>query len=468
MRIEADSLGSMAVPDEAYYGIHTQRARTNFPVTTHGNDATLIKNYLLIKEAAAQANMAAGRWPNPTVPKAIIAACRDLRANFEKYASEFFLPAIQGGAGTSTNMNVNEVVANRALELLGKAKGDYAVVNPNDDVNKSQSTNDTYPTAGHLTMIDYSQALVAQLQVTIKELHRLAERYATTLKMGRTQLEDAVPTTVGRSFHAYAQMFQRDVTRINQAATTLHTLPLGGTAIGTGLTATPEYISSVVPYLSELTDKPLRQAPDLIDAVQNNDCYVELANAYKALAVNLSKFSNDLRLLNSGPQAGLHELDLPKRQAGSSIMPGKVNPVIPEVCNQVAFQVIGHATTVTLAAEAGQLELNAFEPVAFYDLFADAKMLRRALQTLTDNCLKDIKVNAPRCAAMVEHSAEVATVLSPYLGYAATSAIVKQSLATQRPLRDLVAGKITADQFAKLMAPKSFFVTTDVLGTPND
>lgn len=457
-RQESDSLGTLAVPRDAYYGIHTLRARQNFYVMNQPNDERLIKNYLLIKQAAAKANLAAKRFKKPAVAQAIIAACQDLLAHFDEYRDEFFLPAIQGGAGTSTNMNVNEVVCNKALVLLGRQKGDYQAINPNDDVNMGQSTNDTYPTAGHLTMMDYTVELIAQVKSIVKTLQSLAQKHQTTLKLGRTQLEDAIPTTFGRSFKAYAAMFERDVARLTAANDALRAVPLGGTAIGTGLTASRQYIDTVVDYLNELTSHSLVQSNDLVDGIQNNDCYVHLANSYKTLAVNLSKMANDLRLLNSGPKAGLGEISLPKRQAGSSIMPGKVNPVICEVCSQVAFQVMGHTQTVTLAAEAGQLELNAFEPVAFYNLFNDAKMLTNALHAMQHLCLDGLVVNEKQCLQYVQNAPEIATALSPVLGYEKTCQLIKQANASNQPIKQLLLQYLDAAEIDHLLSPAAFFV----------
>lgn len=458
MRKEIDTIGTKMVPDDAYYGVHTERARENFPIPCLRQDDELIKSYLQIKKACAMANKEAGRWKDDKIPDAIIKACDDLYANFDKFKPEFELPAIQGGAGTSCNMNVNEVVANRAIEMLGGKKGDYTIVHPNDDINKSQSTNDTYPTAGHLAIIKYSKKLLDQLQEDIDSLERLADEHKNDLKMGRTQLEDAVPTTFGHSFHAYASAFRRDIVRINRAISDLMVIPMGGTAIGTGLNATPDYMRLIVPKLSEVTGLPLKQADDLIDAIQNSDVYVEVSNTLTTLAATLSKLSNDLRLMNSGPQDGVGEINLPRKQAGSSIMPNKVNPVIPEVCNQVCFQVIGHAATVALCADHGQLELNAWEPLSFMNIFCDLRYLTAALKTLNDNALTGLTVNTERARKEVEGSAEVATALAPVLGYEATTKLIKEALATGKPIRELVAGKIPEEEFDQLMSPQNFFV----------
>ncbi|MCP0887149.1 aspartate ammonia-lyase [Ligilactobacillus sp. WILCCON 0076] len=441
MRIETDSIGKQGVTDSAYYGIHTVRAIANFPVTKATVNPLLIKKMILVKLAAATANHQTGTL-SETKYCAIFQACQEILVDYSKYASHFITPAIQGGAGTSTNMNVNEVIANRAGEILGATKGKYQLVHPNDDVNMAQSTNDVYPTAGHLALIDFSDKLLTNLSKLCITLSNLATKHHETVKMGRTQLEDAVPTTFGKTFHAYYSLLKRDTSRIEKARNALLSLPLGGTAIGTGLTATSNYASYAIKELSSLTDLPLTQALDLSDAVQNTDCYVQLSSAYKSLAISLSKICNDLRLLGSGPQAGLFELQLPKKQAGSSIMPGKVNPVIPEVVTQVAYQVIGHDTTISLASEAGQLELNAFEPVMFYDLFESASMLSGALDTLNENCLKDLVVNKKRCLDMVEQSAGIATAISPQIGYVAATKLVKKSLKSHKSIRFLLQNDV--------------------------
>ncbi len=454
MRIERDSLGTKAVASDAYYGIHAKRACENFPVTTRKVDELLIRNYLKIKAAAAKANFNSHVLEEQKY-ELISAACHELLFHFDNYRDEYITPALQGGAGTSTNMNVNEVIANKANELAGGQKGTYTFINPNDDVNRCQSTNDTYPTAGHLTMIAKTDQLLTEVRQTSQILLELAERYQGTLKMARTQLEDAIPTTFGKSFHAYYSLLARDIKRLEKARTALLTVPLGGTAVGTGLNADPLYQKSVVSILANLTDLPLKQADDLVDGIQNMDLYVQLADAYKSLAVNLSKVSNDLRLLGSGPQAGLGELNLPKKQAGSSIMPAKVNPVIPEVVTQAAYQVIGYNTTINMAAEAGQLELNAFEPVIFTDLFEGAQLLSGALNTLRKNCLIGLTVNQKHCEQQVSQSASIATALSPRIGYAAASELIKQAIRENVPLPKLLHDQLqmTKEEIDHLYSP---------------
>lgn len=439
MRIEEDCIGKLSVEDGALYGIHALRATRNFPITTERLNPLLIQNMVQIKKAAAETNRAAGTL-SVAKERAIVAACNQLLLG--QHADSFIVPAIQGGAGTSANMNVNEVVANLAHRLVPSV-----AVHPNDDVNQSQSTNDVFPTAGKMALRQQLPGLLAALAHMIQTLLVKSKRYQDAIKVGRTQLEDAVPTTYGRTFHAYYQLFKRDLSRLQTAGDHLRSVNLGGTAIGTGVNATSYYQAHVLTNLNRNTHLALQAAPDLIDATQNCDLFVEFSAAMKTLATDLSKFSNDLRLLASGPQAGLGELNLPAKQAGSSIMPGKVNPVIPEVVNQVAFEVIGNDLTVTLAAEAGQLELNAFEPVMLRALLESEHYLQQAVTTLVKNCLHDVTVNRQRCADAVAHSAISATVLAPYLGYETTTALIKDAMASQRSVPELLRKR-------KLMAPQ--------------
>ncbi|WP_318765135.1 aspartate ammonia-lyase [Lactiplantibacillus carotarum] len=430
MRIEEDCIGKLSVEDDALYGIHTLRAVRNFPITTERLNPLLIQNLLQIKKAAAVVNHAAGTL-EVAKERAIVAACNQLLLG--QHADSFIVPAIQGGAGTSANMNVNEVVAHLAQRL-----NPGVAVHPNDDVNQSQSTNDTFPTAGKMALRQQLPGLMAAIAELVQTLLVKSKRYQDAIKVGRTQLEDAVPTTYGRTFHAYYQLFKRDLERVRVAGEHLRAVNLGGTAIGTGINATAYYQQHILAVLNQNTHLDLVSAPDLIDATQNCDLFVEFSGALKTLAVNLSKFSNDLRLLASGPQAGLGELNLPAKQAGSSIMPGKVNPVIPEVVNQVAFEVVGNDVTVTMAAEGGQLELNAFEPIMLRALLESEAHLQRALETLVNNCLHDVSVNRQKCATQVEHSTITATVLAPYLGYETTTALIKEALTTHQAVPELL------------------------------
>lgn len=435
MRIDQDCLGELFVPDDALYGIHTLRAVHNFPITSEKVNPAIIESYLQIKKAAALANQQAN---NLSAQKAtlIVSACNQLL--FSSNNDDFLVPAIQGGAGTSTNMNVNEVVAQLAMRLSAKDGHTPVKIHPNDDVNRSQSTNDTYPTAGKMAMIKKLTPLKDALAKLTSTLDDKAKTYAQAIKVGRTQLQDAVPTTFGRSFAAYAAMFRRDAQRLKAVLPALETVNLGGTAIGTGINATAGYQQRVVPLLNQVAHLSLTQADDLVDSTQNSDAFTTISAALKTLAVDLIKFCNDLRLLSSGPQAGLNELSLPKRAAGSSIMPAKINPIIPEVVNQVAFEVIGNDVTTTLAAENGQLELNAFEPIMFRAILMSETHLANAIETLVTNCVAGIQVNEKHCQQEVAHSSITATILSPILGYEKTTELIKTAIAEKKSVKELV------------------------------
>lgn len=451
-RTEADSIGAMEVPEEAYYGVQALRAKENFPITHQQLHPEFIKSMAKIKKAAAITNRDAGLLPL-NIASAIMKACDDLIAG--KFTDAFIVDAIQGGAGTSANMNANEVIANRAIEILGGTKGDYSLVHPNDHVNMAQSTNDVIPSAGKLTAITL-------LTDTVKELNRLyealmdkAEEFNSVLKMGRTQLQDAVPMRLGQSFHAYASVLHRDLLRLEDAKHTLEMLNMGGTAIGSSINVSPLYLKNICKNLNKITKGNFYLADDLFDATQNLDGFVSVSGVLKTCAVNLSKMCNDLRLLSSGPKTGIGEINLPARQNGSSIMPGKINPVIPEVVSQVAFNIIGHDYTITMAAEAGQLELNAFEPVIFYTLFESIETLGHSAQTLTDNCILGITANEKHCKDLVNASAGIATALCPSIGYAASAALAKESLNTNVPVRTLAVtkGYVTEAEADKLLDP---------------
>ena len=451
-RTEADSICVMEVPAEAYYGVQALRAKENFPITHQQLHPEFIKSMAKLKKAAAITNRDAGLLPL-NIASAIMKACDDLIAG--KFTDAFIVDAIQGGAGTSANMNANEVIANRAIEILGGTKGDYSLVHPNDHVNMAQSTNDIIPSAGKLTVITL-------LGDAIKELHRLyealmdkADEFDSILKMGRTQLQDAVPMRLGQSFHAYASVIHRDLLRLEDATHTLEMLNMGGTAIGSSINVSPLYLKNICKNLNKITKGNFYLADDLFDATQNLDGFVSVSGVLKTCAVNLSKMCNDLRLLSSGPKTGIGEINLPARQNGSSIMPGKINPVIPEVVSQVAFNIIGHDYTITMAAEAGQLELNAFEPVIFYTLFESIETLGHAAQTLTDNCILGITANEKHCKDLVNASAGIATALCPSIGYAASAALAKESLKTDVPVRELAIAKryVTTEEADKLLDP---------------
>lgn len=451
-RTETDSIGVMEIPADAYYGVQALRAKENFPITHQQLHPEFIKSMAKLKKAAAITNRDAGLLPL-NIASAIMKACDDLIAG--KFTDAFIVDAIQGGAGTSANMNANEVIANRAIEILGGTKGDYSLVHPNDHVNMAQSTNDIIPSAGKLTAI----TLLAD---AIKELHRLyealmdkAEEFDPILKMGRTQLQDAVPMRLGQSFHAYASVLHRDLLRLEDATHALEMLNMGGTAIGSSINVSPLYLKNICKNLNKITKGNFYPAADLFDATQNLDGFVSVSGVLKTCAVNLSKMCNDLRLISSGPKTGIGEINLPARQNGSSIMPGKINPVIPEVVSQVAFNIIGHDYTITMAAEAGQLELNAFEPVIFYTLFESIETLGHAAQTLTDNCILGITANEKHCKDLVNASAGIATALCPSIGYAASATLAKESLKTDVPVRELAIAKgyVTTEEADKLLDP---------------
>ncbi len=433
-RMEHDSIGEKEVPEEAYYGIQTLRAYENFYITGLKMHPELINSVAQIKKAAAITNFEVGEL-DKKIADAIVKACDEIIAG--KLHDQFIVDPIQGGAGTSLNMNANEVIANRAIELLGGKKGDYKLVNPNDHVNFGQSTNDVFPSCGKmaaLKLLDHAQDELKRLE---KALTEKSVEFDSVIKMGRTQLQDAVPIRLGQEFHAYASAIQRDIRRFENAKDEIKSLNLGGTAIGTGLNADVQYFKRVVKNMSTLTGQDLIQSYDMIDATQNLDSYASVSGIVKNCAITLSKMSNDLRLMSSGPRTGFGEINLPAKQNGSSIMPGKVNPVIPEVVNQVAFNIIGNDVTIAMAAEAGQLELNAFEPIIFYNLFQSIETLAFAVKTLIDNCIVGITANEEHCRKMVENSIGIITTICPYVGYETAANIAKEALRTGRLVRDL-------------------------------
>ena len=376
--------------------------------------------------------------------QAIVQACDEIIEG--KFHDDFIVDPIQGGAGTSLNMNANEVIANRAIEILGGKKGDYTIVNPNDDVNCGQSTNDVIPTAGKMTSLHLLQNLKKQLLRLYDALNEKAKEFDHVIKMGRTQMQDAVPIRLGQEFKAYSVAIMRDIHRMDKAMDEMRTLNMGGTAIGTGINADENYLRRIVPNLSEISGMEFIQAFDLIDATQNLDSFVAVSGAVKACAVTLSKMSNDLRLMSSGPRAGFGEINLPAKQNGSSIMPGKVNPVIPEVVNQVAFNIIGNDMTITMAAEAGQLELNAFEPIIFYCMFQSIDTLGYAVETLVDNCIVGITANEERCRQLVENSVGIITAICPHVGYEKTADIAKKAINSNESVRSLILKENIMDE----------------------
>jgi aspartate ammonia-lyase len=454
-RSEHDLLGDRAVPATAYYGVHTLRAVENFPIT--GTPIAiypdLIRSLACIKQAAALANHELGLLDREKTD-AIVKACEEIRAG--KLHAEFVVDVIQGGAGTSTNMNANEVIANLALEHLGHQRGEYKYLHPNEHVNMSQSTNDVYPTSLKIAAYFGIHHLVDAMAVLRRAFETKAEEFKDVLKMGRTQLQDAVPMTLGQEFSTYAVMLGEDEERLKEAVMLICEINLGATAIGTGINAHPDYAALVCRRLADITGMPLVTAPNLVEATQDCGAFVQLSGVLKRVAVKLSKTCNDLRLLSSGPRAGLGEINLPPMQAGSSIMPGKVNPVIPEVVNQIAFEVIGNDVTVSFAAEAGQLQLNAFEPIIAHSLFKSVTHLRNGCLTLAERCVKGITANRARLRSMVENSIGVVTALNPYIGYANATEVAQEALISGRSVYELVLEKklLSKEQLDEILQPE--------------
>jgi aspartate ammonia-lyase len=455
-RIEHDLLGDRAVPAGVYYGVHTLRALENFPITGTAISIypDLVRALACVKQAAALANNALGMLSDGKA-QAIGKACEEIREG--GLLEEFVVDVIQGGAGTSTNMNANEVIANRALEAMGHARGEYGFLHPVEDVNMSQSTNDVYPTAVKVAL----HFAIDRLHVAMGALRRAfeakAEEFAAFLKMGRTQLQDAVPMTLGQEFSTYAVMLQEDQDRLREAAQLITEINLGATAIGTGINAHPDYAALVCRRLSDITGIRLSTASNLVEATQDAGAFVQLSGVLKRVAVKLSKTCNDLRLLSSGPRAGLGEINLPPVQAGSSIMPGKVNPVVPEVVNQIAFEVIGNDVTVSFAAEAGQLQLNAFEPVIAHSLFKSIVHLTNGCDTLRERCVSGITANRERLAQLVESSIGVVTALNPHIGYSNATEVAREALETGRTVYELVLEKklLSKEQLDEILRPEA-------------
>lgn len=455
-RLEHDLLGEREVPAEYYYGVQTLRALENFNISgvTLNFYPDLIDALAMVKQAAAEANHELGLL-EPTIKDAIIKACTEITNG--KFHNQFVVDMIQGGAGTSTNMNANEVIANRALEHLGYSKGEYQYCHPLNHVNMSQSTNDAYPTAVKIALINSNKKLVRVLESLIESFRAKAKEFAHVIKMGRTQLQDAVPMTLGQEFEAYAVTLSEEVERLNQNVRLFLEVNMGATAIGTGINSDPDYPEKVIKHLRKISGLDLVLASNLVEATQDTGAFVMYSSAVKRLAVKLSKISNDLRLLSSGPRTGLNEINLPPMQPGSSIMPGKVNPVIPEVVNQIAFKVIGNDLTVTLAAEGGQLELNVFEPVIVQSLFESIEMLKNGMNTLKYRCIDGITANEERCRSMVHNSIGLVTALNPYIGYEASTQLAKEALLTNKSVYDLVLqkGLLSKQQLDTILAPEN-------------
>ena len=449
-RTEQDSLGSWKVPAEADYGVHTARAAANFPIT-----GTLLRHYpelitslAMTKKAAALAN-AESRILEPRIATAIGAACDKLIAG--ENHKHFIVDMLQGGAGTSTNMNANEVIANMALRELGEERGRYDIVHPNDHVNLSQSTNDVYPTAVRLTMLRECPALIVQQEALRLAFEDKAKAFHHVIKVGRTQLMDAVPMRLGSEFHAFGINVGEDIDRLREFSSLLREVNLGGTAIGTGINTPKDYSRRVIAHLSKISGVNLVAAGDLIEATSDMGAFVTFSGVLKRIAVKLSKICNDLRLLNSGPRAGFGEIKLPAVQAGSSIMPGKVNPVMPEVMNQIAYQVIGNDLTVTFGAEAGQLQLNAMEPVIVFNILQSMRMLTRGMKVLRENCIVGIEADEERCRELLEHSLVAVTAINPFVGYVEASRVAKEAMKSRRSIRDVVLSEdlMTQEQLAQ-------------------
>jgi len=434
IRLEKDFLGEKELPADAYYGIQTLRAVENFPITGYKIHEELIKALAVVKKAAALANMETKRLYEGNA-MAIVNAAQEIIDG--KWHDHFIVDPIQGGAGTSMNMNANEVIANRALELIGKERGDYFCISPNSHVNMSQSTNDAFPTAIHIATLNMLEKLLKTMEYMHEVFESKAKEFDHVIKMGRTHLQDAVPIRLGQEFEAYARVIGRDIKRIKQSRQHLYEVNMGATAVGTGLNADPRYIELVVKHLAEISGLSLVGAEHLVDATQNTDSYTEVSASLKVCMMNMSKIANDLRLMASGPRAGLGEISLPARQPGSSIMPGKVNPVMAEVINQVAFQVIGNDHTICLASEAGQLELNVMEPVLVFNLLQSINIMNNAFRAFTDYCLKGIEANEERVKEYVEKSVGIITAVNPHIGYEVAARIAREAILTGQPIREL-------------------------------
>ena len=453
-RTETDSIGSLEIPASAYWGVHTARAHENFPIARRPISVypDFVRAFACVKQAAARANLEIGALDEQRATL-IDRACEEIKTGM--LLDQFVVGVVQGGAGTSTNMNANEVITNRALELAGHRKGDYDFINPNDHTNRSQSTNDTYPTAIKIALAFSITTLLEELALLANAFEAKGKEFSHIIKVGRTQLQDAVPMTLGQEFNAFAVTLREDIDRLRETVALLGEVNMGATAIGTGINAPKGYRESVVRHLRDITGLEIVGAGDLIESTSDTGVFITFSGALKRSALKLSKISNDLRLLSSGPQAGFGEINLPARQAGSSIMPGKVNPVIPEAVSQVAYSVAGADVTVSMAVEAGQLQLNAFEPIIAHSLFQSITWLERACTTLRVNCVDGITANEDRLNDMVSRSVTVITALAPVIGYASAAKLAKEALATNEKVSDLVisAGLLDEAQLAEILQP---------------
>ena len=443
-RMEADSIGEKQVPADAYYGVQSLRGCENFQITGLKLRPEFIISLAEIKKACAICNHAVGEL-DEKIKDAIVLACDEIIGG--KLHDQFICDPIQGGAGTTANMNANEVIANRAIEILGGQKGDYSMVHPNDHVNRAQSTNDVIPTAAKITAAKLLRKAIIQVERLNEALLCKQKEFHNIIKMGRTQMQDAVPIRLGDEFGAYSKAISRDIVRMNRVLREMYAINLGGTAIGTALNANPAYVEALAPTLGRICQLPLTKAEDLIDGTQNLDAFAYVSAALKTCAISCSKMSNDFRLMSSGPRCGFEEINLPAMQNGSSIMPGKVNPVIPEVMSQAAFCIIGNDMTITMAAEAGQLELNFAEPVLYHKLFESLIALTGAVETFTENCVKGITANEERCRELVDGSVGVITAICPKVGYKESADIAKEAIKTGASVREVLRKtKLFSDQ----------------------
>ncbi len=452
MRKEHDFLGEMEVPDDVYYGVQTLRARENFNITGEKLDPDFIKAMAIVKKAAAMANMATGRLEEK-IGQALVTAADEVIAG--KWVEHFPVDPIQGGAGTSVNMNTNEVLCNRALEIIGEEKGRYDIISPNNHANMAQSTNDAFPTGIKVCVSNKSKPLLAALNRLVAELEKKSVEYKDILKMGRTHLQDAVPVTLGQEMASYASGIRRGIRRIENAVSAVHTVNMGATAVGTGLNAEAAYINEVVRTLSEVTGEKFVTAGNLIDATNNTDVFADVSSSLKVTALVLIKMANDFRLMASGPRCGLNELKLPPRQPGSSIMPGKVNPVIAEVLNQTCYQVIANDIAVTLGVENGQFELNVMEPVIAFNLFNSMRYMTNAVNTFVDKLLIDLQANKQQCEEWLDKSVGIVTALLPHIGYENSSMLAKLAYTTGRPIREIILekGLLTKEAMEHILSP---------------
>ena len=455
-RKEHDLLGYKDVPNEYYFGIQTLRAVENFEISgvTLSNYPNFIKSLAIVKEAAAKANCDLD-WMTADIKDAIVAACQEVKEG--KFNDHFVVDMIQGGAGTSTNMNANEVIANRALELMGKEKGEYEFCHPNNHVNLAQSTNDAYPTAARMAIVLGTPALIETLKKLIVSFRNKSEEFKDVIKMGRTQMQDAVPMTLGQEFGAFATTLSEEILRIEENAKLFLEMNMGATAIGTGINSDPDYTPVCTKYINEITGLTFVAASDMVEATNDTGAFIMISAALKRLGIKLSKICNDLRLMSSGPRTGFGEINLPPMQPGSTIMPGKVNPVIPEVVSQVAYVVAGNDVTISMGVEAAQLQLNPMEPVVIFSVFQSMDLLQNAMETLRIRCIDGITANVEHCRKMVYNSIGLVTALNPYLGYEMSTEIAKEALENNRSVYDLVIEKgcMSKEELDEVLKPEN-------------